>query len=151
MKLIKRHKKKIIIVLIAIFIIVIFFMIRTLFYTNGKSAYGDRLDGIEAVKISTSLKDDIINTLEAKENVDKAKINVEGKIINILLTVDASASLDAMKTISAEILSKFSAEEIAFYDFQIFVTQDTGTETGGFRLIGYKNVNSQVIVWSSNE
>jgi hypothetical protein len=56
-----------------------------------------------------------------------------------------------VKSISNDILAKFTTEQKAFYDIQYFLTQSEVKNNTIYPVIGYKNKLSNEIIWSKNE
>ena len=148
--LIKRHIVLFIlcvIALIAIIVMLIFFLKMSI---NTSSKYGDRLDGIEKVELSkkdlSEIKDKILET----EEVSSAKVRVQGKIVYIEFQAKSDVSTDAVKSISDEVLEKFSEDELKFYDFSFIVKWISETDDGEktTAIEGYKHHNKTIISWT---
>jgi hypothetical protein len=119
-----------------------------LYPENQKTVYGDRLDGIEEVTITDEKINEIVGIIKKEAGITDASINIQGKIVNINITASTEANtIDVMKTLSSSILSNFSDDEIAFYDFQFFIKN----EDNNYNMIGYKNKKNLSITWSSDE
>lgn len=147
MKFIKKHKTVITISVIAVLIlaITIIALSNFLFSGYGKSKYGNRLDGIENVSIS----DDIINAskeiISNIEGVTNVTYHLSGKICNFVVTVNKDVKLTIIKEKTSSILTKFSTEQLAYYDFQILVNS---SEDANYPIIGYKMKNSEGFTWT---
>lgn len=134
-------------------------LLKGILYPNSKiSYYGNRLDGIENVQISDKIKNKTINNIKNNELVTDAKINIHGKIINIIYNVKKETSIEDSKKIAVESLNNFSDDIKSFYDIQIIITKndEEGTEIENesgkeiikeFPIMGYKNCNAKEIVW----
>ena len=142
--IIARHKFLFLLCLLAFVTCVILFYIFFSLFIGGNDPYGDRLKGINKVKISSKLKNEVKESLNAKDEVSKSSIRVQGKIIYIHVYVKESVNLDKAKDIANESLSKFSDDEKKFYDFEFFLFQE---KENGFVVTGTKNVKSDKIVW----
>jgi len=94
------------------------FVFGTLFFGGSKNKYGNRLDGIENVKIDNDRLVSLASSLEENEKVEVAKCHLQGKIVYIEMTLVDSTSKDNAKEIANSTLSEFSEEEINFYDFE---------------------------------
>lgn len=162
-KMLKNKKFMIVAILILIGIICLI-LLKGFFYPNGSvSVYGNRLDGIKNIEFSKSNQDEIIKSIESNEKVDSAKMNIHGKIVNIIFDVKKDTSVDDAKNIANESLNNFSDEVKGFYDIQFIITMDDeeGTKeqvtdddgqtkevvTKLFPIMGYKNSNSEGLVW----
>lgn len=137
------------IVLICIIIMTIC-LISYFYGSKDSSVYGERLDGIDAVKIEESRQNDIDTKIEESPLVDYAKILVTGKIVYININFEKTASLEEAQGKAIEVLNEFSDEEKKFYDFH-FTLEQKKSETGeGFIISGAKNVNGTNLVWNNN-
>lgn len=130
---------------------------------SGSSKYGNRLDGIKKITFGTKEKDKIVDKLKENDKVTEAKVDVEGKIINIIFNVTKDTSKDDAKKIAGDSLSVITDEVKGFYDIQYMVSKkdeegtkktvkkDDGTEEEitetVFPIMGYKNTKSSGIVW----
>lgn len=134
----------------AIFVFVVFciFVISTMkayLYPDDKLAvYGNRLNGIKDVLITDKRKDEVISFIKEDENILDVSIKIQGKIINISIkSSNEKNTIDVMKEKVADVISKFSKEEVNYYDFQVFIKN----EDANYNLIGYKNKNKEEISW----
>lgn len=147
--LIKRHKilfSFCSIVLIAIIIMSIIFLKMTI---NTKGKYGDRLEGIEKVEISKDTLTDISSQLEEKEEVNKAKLRNQGKIIYIDISFTKNTTLDKGKEIASSVINKFSTKELEFYDLSFIINQISENEEDEvWATAGAKNSNEKEISWT---
>ena len=72
-KYIKQHKIVVIAVILLLILIVISFVVKNIFFSNsGNVFYGDRLKGIDEVKITSSEQKEIISKLEEDSAVVSA-------------------------------------------------------------------------------
>lgn len=146
--LISRHKLLFVICLLAFIIVIVLLYIFFSLFIGGTNQYGDRLDGIENVEISKSLKEEIVSFLEEKEEVVDASVRVQGKIIYIHIKYKGDVSLDKAKEIATSSLDKFDKDEKAFYDIGYYLTQDKDNEEDkGFVVTGSKNAKLDSISW----
>lgn len=161
----KKRRKKIklgyLLAFLAIFVVLVIAI--KLMAPSNKSKYGDRLDGIKKITFGKTEKNKIVETLTGNDRVTEAKIDVEGKIINVIFNVTNETSKDDAKQIANDSLSSISDEVKGFYDIQYMiskndeegtkqtVTKDDGTEeeitVTVFPIMGYKNTKSSGIVW----
>lgn len=162
----KRRKKFKIDLSIIIFIAVLLLaagLVIFLTIGNGGSKYGERLKGIEKISFNKKDKNKIIDGIKANENVNSASLDIQGKIIYIIVDVKENVSLDDAKNIVNESLNNFSDAVKGYYDINALITkkEEKGTEeikTDGdgketkiihkeFPISGYKNNSSDHIVW----
>lgn len=152
MEFIKKYKFLIIIICIGILLLILSSSsIIKLFFPNlGVPIYGDRLDNIEDVKISSSRRSEIANTLMLNDSINNAKVNVSGAIINIIIDVKEGIDITEAKNMGLKALMELSDDEKKVYDIQLFITQNEVTDEDDilFPIIGYKNRLNTNIVWS---
>ena len=146
MEFIKKHKKLIIVVIILIVLVIgAFSLYKTLSVDTSKSVYGDRLKGINKVKITEKTKDELNKDLTNFEEVESASSHVKGKIIYIYLTIKGDTPIEKTHEIANKALEHFEDDEKSFYDIQIFV--NTKDESEVYPVIGYKHKTSEGFVW----
>lgn len=133
-----------------ILFIIVFIILISLFVTTGKGTYGDRLDGIEGVKLSDSFLNEVKTSLEENDNIESANVRLQGKIVYIEFQAKSGVNTDAVKSISDEVLEKFSEDELKFYDFSFIVKWVNETDDGEktTAIEGYKHHNKTVISWT---
>lgn len=146
---IKEHKVVVASVIFMLIIIVIAFIVKATFFTNSENAvYGNRLDGIEEVKVDSEQKNDITKSLEEDSAVKKAKYKLQGKIINITITLNDDVGVDTAKSLSKKILEKLSDKQKEYFDVQVFVKKDNGASD--FPIIGYKHHAKGDFSWTKD-
>ena len=59
--------------------------------------------------------------------VKEATASVEGKIVEVIITVKDEISTDTAKSLSNKVLDTLTTKEKKFYDIQVFVTKDKET------------------------
>lgn len=136
-------------------VIVCFVLIGTVlmqcFYVGGnKDKYGDRLEGINKVKLTSSFIKDTESKLIAEEIVKKAEIIVTGKIVYISMKFDAPTTLVEAQSMAQKSLEYFKDEEKNFYDFMFTLREDATDSAEGFLISGSKNKNGSGLVWNNN-
>lgn len=164
LKKLLKNKKFIIVAILILIGLICLLLLKGFFYPNGSvSIYGNRLDGIKNIKFNKSDKDKVIKAIKSNEKVSSAKMNVHGKIINIIFNVNKDTSVDDAKTIANESLNNFSEEVKGYYDIEVIITMndEEGTKqqvtdddgktkeviTKLFPIMGYKNSSSEGLVW----
>ena len=114
-------------------------------FSNNK--YGDRLDGIEDHKISSSTIDEIENTLKENKQVSEVTYHNEGRILNFIITVSNDTKPEDAKALDDVILDKISDDDKGYYDIQILI--DTEEENESYPIAGYKNKSSDDFVYGN--
>ena len=112
--------------------------------------YGDRLNGIEEVEISKNKLNDIASKIKEKEFVKKVDSNIQGRIINILVTVEEKANVNNAKGVSSIVIDTLSEKELSFYDIQLFLLEENSSEDSNYPYIGYKHKSVDTFTWSNN-
>jgi len=150
MKYIKRNKLTVFVILIFIVVVILGAYVYNTFFGSGRSeAYGDRLDGIDAVEITKEQYDSIKEKLKENEKVTKVTTNLKGKIVNIIMTVKDDVNKADAKKIADGALTEFDKEQLAFYDIQIFVKKENA-ELNDFPIVGYKQNGKDGLTWSKD-
>jgi hypothetical protein len=146
MKLLKKYKWFILGFFI-LFAILVIYICKDFFLSAEGPLYGQRLEGIENVSITTNNKTDISNYLLGVSGVKRVEVNVQGKILYVVIYVDESITVDKVKEILTSSLDKLTAEQKGFYDVSFLVDYDKKTDAKTFPISGYKNKNNSNIVW----
>ncbi len=153
MAFLKKNKFIIIVICIAALILLTSFysIARLLFPESGNPVYGNRLDNINKVTIKHDRQIDIANNLKKNNNVNGASIDIRGTLINIIIDVKEKVDVNTAKNLGTKTLTEFTADELGFYDIQVFLTQETAKEDSLYPLIGYKHKLSPALVWSGKQ
>ena len=150
MEYIKKHKFTTIIIVVFVLLIIVLFLLYDLFFSNsGKPEYGNRLDGIENVEIIDSDINKIKNELSKNSKIKDTNINVSGKKLNIIITVDDKTSLKDAKSIGEVSYMSLNDKQIKFYSIQIFIKKTDETQNN-FPIIGYKQNTATKVVWTKD-
>ena len=137
------------IAIVCIFISLVL-LLKYFYFGNGQTKYGDRLQGIENVKIDDNKINDVKSSIQLEDKVSSVSMNVNGKIIYIKINFNNNATLVEAQSIAVKSLEKFSDDEKKFYDFEFTLYQDSTEQKEGFRIMGAKNVNGSNLVWNNN-
>lgn len=148
MKYVKKNKKTFIAIGIFLLFVILLIPIKTALFPNaGKAIYGDRLDGIEKVKITDSQLSKAKDTLK-DDAVSKVTARVSGKTVEIIITVNQDVSLDTAKSYGTKVIEPFKDSQKKYYDFQIFITKAEASDE--FPIIGYKHHSLEGITWTKD-
>lgn len=146
MEFIKQHKKLCIILgIVLIFIILGILFIRLLSPDLSKNLYGNRLSGINQVKIKEDRMKSMDTEMKQLEGVTSVTYDLHGKLVNLIVTVDANLSKDKAKEYANKTLEYFKEEEKKYYDIQIIFVTKEDSET--YPMMGYKHKTSDQYVW----
>ena len=150
MRYIKNNKLTAFVILIFILMVILSSYLYNTFFGSGRSeAYGDRLDGLEAVEITKEQYDNVKEKLKENEKVTKVTTDLKGKIVNIIITVKDDVNKADAKKIAEVALTVFEKEQLEFYDIQIFVKKDNA-ELNDFPIVGYKQNGKEGLTWSKD-
>lgn len=117
---------------------------------NGSDKYGNRLEGIEKYKISSSRQKDFENNVANNEKVKSVDIQITGKIVYITMEIEPGVALVEAQSIAQKSLENFNEKEQGFYDFNITLKQGASDKGEGFIISGAKNKNGVGLVWNNN-
>ena len=87
-KKIVKNKRLMLVCALVLIGIICLILLKGILYPNSKiSYYGNRLDGIDKISFTKSDQNKIIDNIKKNENVTEAKLNIHGKIVNIIFNV----------------------------------------------------------------
>ena len=146
---IKNNKVTTVAFIICVIFVVFVFVIKLTFFPNeAKAIYGDRLDGIEEVEITKSEQSDIKKALEGRDEVKDASCDIQGRILNVIITVNDDVELDSAKGLTSSITDNLEDDQKSFYDIQVFISKDN--DDSRFPIIGYKHQNKDGFSWTKD-
>jgi hypothetical protein len=137
-------------IVIVCLILITTILVQCFYVGNGSNKYGDRLDGIDKVEISTSRQSDYEVNITNNQKVKSTDLQITGRIIYITIQFEEKVDLVEAESIAQKSLEAFSDEEKAFYDFNFTLKENSSANTEGFIISGAKNKNSSKIVWNNN-
>ena len=147
MDFIRKNKFTIIEICCFLLLVVVLVQVKNIFFPNmGKAIYGKRLEGIESAKVTDDKLSTVKENLGAQDSISKVSILINGKIINVMLTVGDDLGLDQAKALSDVVYQEFSPDVQKFYDFQVFIQKKNGASN--FPIIGYKHHNKENFSWT---
>lgn len=112
--------------------------------------YGNRLDGIKEVLPSNKELKDLDKKLTELEYVNKSSTSISGRIIKVILEVKEGTKSDKKDELSKIILESFSKEQVEYFDYEVFYTNEK-KDSEGFPIIGYKNKSNESFSYSSSK
>ena len=143
---IKKNKYTSIAVVVFIALLLLLFIIyKAVMPSLGTPVYGNR---IEKVEITTTKMGELDEKIENEKYVSSCKTNVSGKTVDIVVTVIEETKPKDAKKITDVILKEFDEEQVAYYDFQVFIKSENSKETG-YPIIAYKNKSNDDFSYSS--
>lgn len=127
-----------------LFIILLVIMLELLL-GGGSNKYGDRLDGIDKVKIENKTYDEVKEEILGTDLVEDTSIRLQGKIVYTTIVLKSDTSVDKAKEIASNTLDNYSEEELSFYDYSFFLKWNG--EDGDTVITGNKHHNLETITW----
>ena len=137
-------------IVIVCMIVIATVLFQCFYVGNSKDKYGNRLEGIENVRISDDRLSEFESKLITEKIVKGASIKVTGKIIYIDMSFEENVDLVEAESIALKSLENFSEEEQAYYDFNFTLKQDKTATSDGFLISGAKNNNGNGLIWNNN-
>lgn len=140
-------------ILVSLTIITVFLSMILPMYSKSGDKYGNRLVGIEDVKIDSDIKKDIEKLYESNENIEKIKTTLKGKIYNVLITLKDNTDVNLVVTDLEKVIDVFTAEQLNYYDIQIFISSKIDSEEEENKtktIVGYRNSQKEGFSWTNN-
>lgn len=148
MNFVKEHKLiSGLVIFLTVFLLLIVILFSFLSKESG-SAYGDRLKGIENVKISSDTETRIESEMKNLDKVKEVEYLSHGRLINILITVDKDMKVSKAKNYGEKVVDFLNDKELDYYDIQIFISCDD--ENNVYPVIGYKHKTGDKFYWTNN-
>ena len=125
------------------------FLLVTFLGQTKNDVYGNRLNGIKSVLISSDKQKEVNDFITEQENVEKCSINIKGKIIYINVYLK-DGKVDDAQSLAIKILEKFTEDEKDFYDINYTFVKESeqDSEEKVFPIMGYKKSDSTIISWT---
>lgn len=117
-------KNKKLVIVLAIIILVILFIILMKLIGGNKSIYGDRCSDRDNYKLSNDTITKAKDTINELENVSNIEIYTKLCTVKIIIELKDDVELEKVKNMSNELLKVFSAKELKYYDFSLYVTSE---------------------------
>lgn len=141
-------KKRIVLISIIIgIIIILFILIFKLFFADfTKSVYGNRLSGIDKVKIDKKQISDIKEEINSYDEVNSVDYDLKGRLVNIIIEIKSGIAINDAKGFVNKGIDILDDDQKNYYDIQVFLTNSDAKQEN-YPMIGYKNKNSDNFVW----
>ncbi len=133
--------------------VVVFSSMLISMYAGSGDKYGNRLAGIEDVKLDKNIGKDIEEKLKENEIVDDVETDLKGKTYNILIYLVDNSDVNTIVEDAENIIDIFTKDELNFYDIQVFITSTIDTEEGDKTdktIVGYRNSYKEEFSWTNN-
>jgi len=136
-------------ILLACFLLLGYGFYKYFYAGSGNNKYGDRLDGIDKYPLSKTLESDIQNVYKGNASIKEVKVNVEGKIIYIIIDSKEYVKTTDAQDLAIKSLEKIGEKNLTYYDVQYLLTYSSkkSEENNNFPMFGAKNANSNKVVW----
>ncbi len=145
-KWINKNKGFAIICALALILFIIMVVIFVRLLVGGSSnKYGNRLDGIDKVKISNEVYESVKEEVKDVEGVNDVSVRLQGKIVYTTIELSDSISADKAKEIAKNTLDNYTEDELKYYDFSFFLKWK-GEESDKV-ITGNKHHNLEDITW----
>jgi len=132
MDFIKKNKFTIIAITCFLVLVLVLVQIKNIFFPNmGTAIYGNRLEGIKDVEISKKELSTLEETLEKNETISKVSTVINGKIINVMITVGDELGLEQAKELGKQRAKQELDQQIENHD-QILNEQVMTYEEAGY-------------------
>lgn len=132
---------------IVLFLILLIIFLQMLL-GGSSDKYGNRLDGIDKVKISNETFEGVKNEVSDTGLVEDISTRIQGKIVYTTITLKSDTSKDKAKEIASNTLDNYSEDELKFYDFSFFLKWNS--EDGEIVITGNKHHSLDSITWTNN-
>lgn len=131
--------------LLIVFVVVLNF---TFFSNNSKAVYGDRLDGIEEVRITDNKLEQIESELNERDEVSSSDASISGRILNVIITVNDDVSVETARSLTEVIDSAIDDDQRNYYDTQVFIKKNN--DDASFPIIGYRHEDKTTYSWTKD-
>ena len=146
---IKKNKGLSVILLLAVvFLIVIIVIFVELLVGGSHNKYGNRLDGINKVKISEKTYDGVKQEIEETGLTEEVETRLQGRIVYTTITLKIDTSVDKAKEIASNTLDNYTSSELEYYDFSFFLKWK-GEESDTV-ITGNKHHSLDTITWTNS-
>lgn len=147
MKFLKKHISAIAAIVVFVLVVVGLLYFKQVFNADEATAiYGSRLEGREKIEITEERINQVKTAI--KDSSNKTTIRIAGRIIEVMVDVKDNVSIQDAKNLGTPIVFAFTEDERAYYDIQIFLTNEKNTEQ--FPAIGYKHHTKPTLTWTKD-
>ena len=136
--------------ILIICLILIAIVVADYFLGSTKDKYGDRLEGIDKVKITDKQVDEFEDKITSDESIEKCHIDKSGKTIYINIKFNNTISLADAEAKALATLDLFEEKYQKYYDIHYTLVQDKSDGNAGFIIMGAHNASGSGLVWNNN-
>jgi len=146
LKWIKKNTGLFIVLLLTLVLLIFILVIFVKMLTGGSSdKYGNRLEGISDVKISSETYDSVKEEVMDTEYVEEVSVRLQGRIVYTTIVLKSDTTVKQAKKVASNTLNNYSDEELGFYDFSYFLKWE-GEESDKV-ITGNKHHDLDSITW----
>ena len=150
MKILKDNVFTIFVILVFITgMFVLSYMKKVYWDNNNKATYGDRTEDVKNHLIDNEAIAKIEGDIEALEEVNSAKYDLEGRIINLTIEVKDEVTVKEAKALDKTILENFDDDKLSYYSIQIYFIKSDAS-LNDFPIMGYKHYSSSAMSWTKD-
>ena len=145
MDFLKKNKSMIVAGLILLAVVVTIFIVKdTVMFDESQAEYGNRLEGIDKVKVTDDQIKEIKNNL--KDNMKSVELSIQGRTINIIIEVNPDTSVGDAKSYAEKALETLTEEQKSYYDIEALVKNSADKDH--YPIIGYKHKTRGSYTWT---
>ena len=145
MKFIKKNISIIVALVVFVLVVTGLMYFKQVFSADDATAiYGSRLEGRETVEIPQERINKLKESIQESSN--RTTVRIAGRIIEVIVEVKDDISIADAKELGTPIVYTFTEEERAYYDIQIFLTNEKNTAQ--YPAIGYKHHTKAGLTWT---
>lgn len=147
MKFLKKNISAIVAVVVFVLVVSGLLFFKEVFTADDATAiYGSRLEGREKIEITTERINQVKTAV--KDSSKNTSVRISGRIIEVIVDVKDEVTIQQAKELGTPIVNAFTEEERAYYDIQIFLTNEKNSEQ--FPAIGYKHHTKADLTWTKD-
>lgn len=124
LEIIKKNKYTVLFIVLFIVLVIVGYQAYSILVPNeNRAVYGDRLDGIDEVMITSDQMTSINNEIKTNTFVTDCVSDLKGKILYVTVTVTDDTSVDSIRSFPDVVLSKLDDAQKAYFDVQVIFTK----------------------------
>lgn len=124
LEIIRKNKYTVLFIVLFVVLVIVGYQAYSMLVPNEKKAvYGDRLDGIEEVMITSDQMTSINNEIKANTFVTDCVSDLKGKILYVTVTVTDDTAVDSIRSFPDIVLSKLDDAQKGYFDVQVIFTK----------------------------
>lgn len=124
LEVIRKNKYTVLFIVLFVVLVIVGYQAYSMLVPNEKKAvYGDRLDGIEEVMITSDQMTSINNEIKTNTFVTDCVSDLKGRILYVTVTVTDDTAVDSVRTFPDVALSKLDDAQKSYFDVQVIITK----------------------------